>query len=555
MNRSAPSQPRKTYGAFTLVQKLGSGSFGEVWKGYETNNPNNKAAIKLESSESKIPQLQFEYRLYKYLSGGNNIPRVYEYGTEKKKNYLAMQLLGKSLEDLFSEHGQLSEKTVLMLSIQMLAAVEYIHRMNYLHRDIKPDNFVMGLGENSNKIYVIDFGLSKKYYDPKKGHIPKVDGKSLTGTARYASVRALRGVEQSRRDDLESLGYVWLYLMRGSLPWMGLPCRNKDNKYAAILAKKQKTDIAKLCKGFSNKFVEYFEMVKALEFTEEPNYAALRSLLTQALLEKRGIYDSIFEWSRPRGYPKQLSSSRSNETADESSQAQQIPYQHRPGEMENSREQFRKTNREIFYDHEHQASDVEHKTYDEINHYSPLRKMQRPPDTTRSKHAAPGSTRHANPNQMSVRSPYRRDGPHTLVSDDAQRRRHNFERSTPNYRHNATNTLGGFPRGSKPSVSSSRFSSSKPSSGRRSTTSTNMTPRQNIQSRTPMTSGRLVVPPRNMRDSSARARPTMNSGLYGSARSSTKNATRSSVPKSSGKGATTLPAWMRMTPQSSKRKL
>jgi serine/threonine protein kinase len=175
---------------------------------------------------------------------------------------MVIDLLGPSLEDLFNFCSRkFTVKTVLMLADQMIARVEYVHSRSFIHRDIKPDNFLMGLGKRANQVNIIDFGLAKKYRDPKTHvHIPYCDNKNLTGTARYASVNTHMGIEQSRRDDLESLGYVFLYFLRGSLPWQGLQAVTKKQKYEKISEKKMRTPFEVLCKGFPNEFVLYFQV-------------------------------------------------------------------------------------------------------------------------------------------------------------------------------------------------------------------------------------------------------------------------------------------------------
>jgi len=129
-----------------------------------------------------------------------------------------------------------------------------VQEKSIIHRDIKPDNFVLGVGENKDMIYVIDFGLSKKYRSSRTfQHISYVTGKKLTGTARYASINALSGFEQSRRDDLESIGYIFIYLLKGSLPWQGLKVDRDEDRYEKILDKKNKISPDKLCEGLPGK--------------------------------------------------------------------------------------------------------------------------------------------------------------------------------------------------------------------------------------------------------------------------------------------------------------
>lgn len=285
-------------GHFKLRRRIGAGSFGEIYSA-ENVHTHKRVAIKMENSRSKVPQLAYESKLYAIFSGGTGIPRLHWYGTEGSKNVMVIDLLGKSLEDLFVQcHHKLSLKTVLMLADQMISCVEFIHNKNFIHRDIKPDNFAMGLGSNSNQVFIIDYGLSKKYRDQHTHtHIPYIEGKSLTGTARYASVGALKGYEQSRRDDLESLGFVWLYLLRGNLPWMGLNGRDQRQKYNRICEVKSRTSFSELCQGFPNEFVKYFNTVRGLKFTEKPNYSELKQMFRDLFNKLGYVYDYKYDWN------------------------------------------------------------------------------------------------------------------------------------------------------------------------------------------------------------------------------------------------------------------
>ncbi len=209
-----------------------------------------------------------------------------------------MELLGKSLEDVFQQQQKkFSIKTVCMIGIQMIDRLEFVHNRNIIHRDIKPDNFVLGLDNKSHIIYILDFGLSKKYRSSRTHqHIKFNVNKKLTGTARYASINALKGCEQSRRDDLEAIGYVLMYFLRGSLPWQGLHVHKGEDRYKKILAKKRSTSAEELCLGFPNEFVEYINYTRNLEFEADPDYKFLRGLLVSALEKQNSNYDFWYDW-------------------------------------------------------------------------------------------------------------------------------------------------------------------------------------------------------------------------------------------------------------------
>uniref|UniRef100_A0A5B6ZPN3 non-specific serine/threonine protein kinase n=1 Tax=Davidia involucrata TaxID=16924 RepID=A0A5B6ZPN3_DAVIN len=283
---------------FRLGRKIGSGSFGEIYLGTNIQT-NEEVAIKLENVKTKHPQLLYESKLYKILQGGTGVPNVKWFGVEGDYNVLVMDLLGPSLEDLFNFcTRKLSLKTVLMLADQMINRVEFVHSKSFLHRDIKPDNFLMGLGRRANQVYVIDFGLAKKYRDSSTHqHIPYRENKNLTGTARYASMNTHLGIEQSRRDDLESLGYVLMYFLRGSLPWQGLKAGTKKQKYEKISEKKVSTSIEALCRGYPTEFASYFHYCRSLRFDDKPDYAYLKRIFRDLFIREGFQFDYVFDWT------------------------------------------------------------------------------------------------------------------------------------------------------------------------------------------------------------------------------------------------------------------
>lgn len=223
---------------------------------------------------------------------------MHYYGTSGDYNCLVMDLLGPSIEDLFNYcDRKFSLKTVLMLADQMIHRLEFLHCKNFLHRDIKPDNFAMGLKDKSNIVFLLDFGLAKRYRNPDNLiHNIYRENKNLTGTARYVSLNTHFGAEQSRRDDLESLGYVFFYLLKGSLPWQGLRAKTKEEKYKKIYQCKKTTPIETLCQTLPYEFVTFMKYVRSLAYDERPDYRYVRRLMKIAFQRAGYTCDFEYDW-------------------------------------------------------------------------------------------------------------------------------------------------------------------------------------------------------------------------------------------------------------------
>jgi serine/threonine protein kinase len=283
---------------YYIKNKIGCGSFGEIYLG-EDIHTHDFVAIKLELSDAKHQLLQYEVQVYKIINKNNDelgIPKLLWYGTQNSYNIMVIEHLGSSLEDLFNLCGRrFSLKTTLMLADQMLSLIQYIHSKNYIHRDIKPENFLMGIGNKKHCVHIIDFGLSKKYWHDGQ-HIKYKEGKNLVGTARYASISTHSGIEQSRRDDLESLGYIIIYFLRGSLPWQEINAKTKQQKYDLVANKKMEISIDKLCKRLPTEISLFIDYCRNLEFEEIPDYTYLKKLLRNLFINKGYVIDSNYDW-------------------------------------------------------------------------------------------------------------------------------------------------------------------------------------------------------------------------------------------------------------------
>ncbi len=293
--RKDPFLGQIIFNKYKIIKRLGRGSFGHI---YLVEYQNKLYAMKLENTKKGYYILDKEIYLMIHLYGPR-IPYAKSFGQCGYYNVLVMELLGKSLEDikLMLPSKKMTIPCVCKLSYQMLQILEHIHRKSFLHRDVKPDNFIMGIGPNSHLLYMIDFGFAKTYRDPTTlAHHPMQKGAGITGTARFASINTLSGYTQSRRDDLESLGYVIVYIAKGTLPWANIKCDNKDALYNRILETKIQTTPENLCSGLPAQFEEYIKYIRGMSYEQEPNYKYLRNLFLITLQNLGGKMDFSYDW-------------------------------------------------------------------------------------------------------------------------------------------------------------------------------------------------------------------------------------------------------------------
>lgn len=281
---------------YVLLHKLGNGSFASVYMGFDKHN-SRTIAIKLIPKKNG-QMLHHESSVYREVSDGKHcIPRVYWYGEQDDYNVLIIEYMGNTIESLFTQCGRkFSLKTTLMIGVQIFDLIEYLHRCNFIHRDLKPENFVMGDGLKSHLVYMIDFGLSKRYKNAENQHMKLNTGKKLVGTARYASINNHKGLESSRRDDLESFAYLLIYFLKGQLPWQSVGGKNRDENYEIIKQRKINTTVENLCAGIPVEFCFFLDHVRSLRFEERPNYKYLKNLLVELMTKHGFLMDYKYDW-------------------------------------------------------------------------------------------------------------------------------------------------------------------------------------------------------------------------------------------------------------------
>ncbi|KAL2836865.1 kinase-like domain-containing protein [Aspergillus pseudoustus] len=244
---------------YRIRRKIGSDGFGEVYIGTNIVS-GEEVAIKLESTIAKHHQLEQETHVYRLLAGSVGIPMVHWFGTQCGYNAMVMDLLDPSLEDLFNFcNRKFSLKTVLLLADQLISRIEHVHAESFIYRDLKPENFLMGVRRHG---YLVNLN------------------RQFAGTVRYASVYTHLGIEQSRRDDMES-----------PLPWQGLKAATKQQKRDLVLRMKLGTSTKALCCGLPNEFLEYLNYARCLHFHDKPDYNYLRRIFRALFVRESFQYD------------------------------------------------------------------------------------------------------------------------------------------------------------------------------------------------------------------------------------------------------------------------
>jgi len=247
---------------YRVTERLGNGGFGAIFKG-ENIRTKEKVAIKMEAISSDTKMLKRETKIYQYLGKAPGIPQVKWFGTTEEYNYMVLPLFGESL---VSKTFSLTE--ALRIGHKMVKILKYIHEKGLIHRDVKPDNFV--LSQDGSVLYIIDFGLCKKYIDDVNRHMPLRTERALVGTPNFVSINVHNGIEPSRRDDLISVAYVILHLVNGGIPWQA----QRENKYLKI----QKASILEWSKT-PTELIAYLNYCTGLKFDETPDYELLINTL------------------------------------------------------------------------------------------------------------------------------------------------------------------------------------------------------------------------------------------------------------------------------------
>ena len=286
---------------FKPIKKIGSGTFGNVYSVLRLKDK-EMFAMKIEETNFQFKTLETEaYHLF-LLQEGVGIPKFISYGVKKNYNILIETLLDKNLYDIFIEgNRKCSVIDTCLIALQILDRLKWIHSKDLIYRDVKPSNFLIGK-KDPNIIYIVDFGLCKKYRSSKtrKHILPKTTGK-FQGTLKYASSNVIKGKEPSRRDDLISLGYMLIYLLKRELPWKITKEVLIKKHYMDLIYSKEKDGDGKLFENIPEGLKEYIQYTKKLKFEQDPDYSYMSSIFINILWKINSNYRTLtFSWINPK---------------------------------------------------------------------------------------------------------------------------------------------------------------------------------------------------------------------------------------------------------------
>jgi casein kinase 1 len=254
---------------YSVIEKISEGSFGTILKG-KNERTGELVAIKIESKTTIMTTLKTEAKIYQYLGKQEGFPQLKWFGTNEKYNYLVIDLFGHSLTHIL-QNGAINCMNAIEFGIQIINRIETLHNKSLLHRDIKPDNFLFGLGNETNKLYLIDFGFCKRY-EYNGQHIQQKSISSIIGSLNFVSLNIHNGLEPSRRDDVESCLYIILYMFTGKLDWIKF-----DTSQEKMVKLKRELSNNQDIPFFIRILIEY---IRLLGFDEVPNYKYMVSILT-----------------------------------------------------------------------------------------------------------------------------------------------------------------------------------------------------------------------------------------------------------------------------------
>ena len=286
----------RSIAGYEIRGQLGSGAFGKIFLGM--NKMNEKVAIKKEQKSKGISHLSTEASVYKAIGPNQGIPELKFFLTDSDTAYLGLDLLGPNVAELMEKLGtKLSLKTVLMIADQLLTILQIIHQKNYIHCDIKPENLVIGHRKQARFIYLIDYGLARHYKDPRTHeHYPFQETHAFYGTGRYASIVAHKKMQLSRRDDLESVAYLLIFLLTNHLPWIGIKANDTETQLQKIRHMKETIPISQICENVPIEFQTFLVHVRKLGFDEDPPYAYYRAIFRNLFIQSNFVYDYLYDW-------------------------------------------------------------------------------------------------------------------------------------------------------------------------------------------------------------------------------------------------------------------